>query len=117
MVTATSTNVFFFQGKSGRVYGVNGYISDVVGATVKFSANGAAGTGSDAYWRAPEPVLLFDASIITGPTVAVGCTMTQDGAAVAGTPLLFGAQLNSLATRGKLAVAFPAGALIGAVQF
>lgn len=117
MVTATSTNQLIFRGKSGRRYTLNCYISDVVAASVLMNINGAAGTASANYWRAPEPVVLTDASIITGPTVAVGMNLQQDGATVAGASLLFGTYLNTLAKTPQLAVAFPAGALIGAVQF
>lgn len=117
MVTATATNVFVFQGKSGRIYTINGYISDVVAAAVTFNANGAAAAGSLQYWRTPEAVRLFDASFITGPTVSTGMVMTQDGAVIAGSSLLLGAQLNTLANRVPLNITFPAGALIGAIQF
>jgi hypothetical protein len=117
MVTATTTNVFVFQGRSGRIYTINAAISDVVGAAVTFNANGAAAAGSNQYWRCPEPVVLTDAAFITGPTVAAGMIMTQDGAVVAGSALLLAGQLNTLATRVALKVAFPAGSLIGATQF
>ena len=117
MVTPTATNVLYFRGRSGRIYTVNAYVSDVIGANVLFNLNGAAGAASDTYIRLPEPAVLYDASIITGPTVATGMTFTQDGAVIAGSAVLLAAQLNTLATRGALAVAFPAGALIGAKQF
>ena len=116
MVTAT-TGIAYFKGKSGRIYTPGIYISDVIGAAVTFALSGAAGTGSLQYFRAPEPVVLFDMAIVTGPTVATGVLLTQDGANVAGTNTLISTQLTTLATRGSLAVAFPAGALVGATQF
>lgn len=117
MVTATSSNVLTFRGVSGRLYNVNCYISDVVGAKVLMNMNGAAGTGSDNNVRMPEPVVLVEASFITGPTVAVGCTLQSDGASLAASPLLFASFLNTLARLPKIAIAFPQGALISAVQF
>lgn len=117
MVTATATNFLSFKGRSGRMYNVNAYISDVVGAAVPLNVNGAAGTASSTFWRPPEDVALVDAAFITGPTVAVGIIMQNDGAQVPGTPLLLAAFLNTLATRPAIGIAFRAGSLISAQQF
>lgn len=117
MVTATSANLLSFRGKSGRIYQITAYISDVVGAQVLFSANGASSSTSPGYWRPPEAVLLYSASIITGPTVSVGMVMTSDGAVLAGTQLLYATFLNSLAQTPTMAIPFAAGTLIGANQF
>ena len=117
MVTATSSNVLIFQGRSKRIYPVNAYISDVVGANVKMNVNGAAGTGSDSFWKAPEDVALIDASIITGPTVAVGMVLQADGATIPASAVLFAKQLDTLNRRLPLAVPFNKGTNIAAVQF
>lgn len=117
MVTATSTNALIFKGRSGRIYNVNAYISDVVGASVPMNVNGAAASTSAQYWRPPEDVALVDAAFITGPTVAVGIVLQQDGATVAGTPLLLASFLNTLATRPAIGIAFRTGSLVSAQQF
>lgn len=117
MVTATSTNVLTFKGRSGRVYNVNAYISDVVGAKVTLNMNGAAGAASDTSIRFPEDVALIEAAFITGPTVAAGITLQSDGASLAASPLLLASFLNTLNRLPKLGIGFKAGALISAVQF
>lgn len=117
MVTATTSNVLTFQGRSGRIYNVNAYISDVVGAKVLLNMNGAAGAASDPYVVLPEDMALIEASFITGPTVAVGMILQQNGANLAASPLLFASFLNTLARLPKLGIGFKAGTQFSAIQF
>lgn len=116
MVTATN-GIFMFRGQSGRLYSINGYISDVVGANLTFNVAGAAVAGSDTTWRAPEAVVLEDIAITTGPTVAVGLLMKRDNAPVNASTINFKTVLDTLATRPRQAIPFPAGTLVGAVQY
>jgi len=116
-MTTPEQCTFTFKGASGRLYTVDGYVSDAAAAAVTFNPNGSAGSTSPQYWRCPEMVTLVDYSQVTGTGVAVGIYMTRDGAIVPGTSMRFANQLNSLAFRPALKVDFPAGALIGATQF
>ena len=117
MVAAPQNGTLTFVGSSGRIYNIDEYSSDVVAALITLSPNGAAGTGSLTYWRCPEDVVLVDYSIVTGLTDTVGLTMQQDGATVPGSIIRVANHLNTNPFRPKLQIAFPAGALVGAVQF
>lgn len=70
MVTA-GNGVLIFTGKSGRQYTLNFYSSDVNAAFCTFATNGAAGTGSQTFWNAPEDVVLTDVSFASSNTVAL----------------------------------------------
>lgn len=106
-----------FKGVSGRLYTIDAYISDVVAAPFTMNPNGAAVAGSSQYWRCPESVTLVDYSIATGNTVSVGAYFTRDGATIPGSSVRSANQLNTLAFRPALKIDFPAGCLIGAIQF
>jgi len=116
MVTPTNGTALF-RGASGRAYAVDVYISDVVGASCRFNLGGAAGAASDAYYVPPEPVVLEDLSVATGPTVMVGLNLTENGGVRPGTSYRIANFLNTLTARPRITVAFPQGALVGAVQF
>lgn len=115
-MVAAQTGTATFVGKSGRYYNIDVYLSDVAAAPATFNASGAAVAGSLQYFRAPEQVVLVDFSIITGLTATVALNWTQDGAIVSGTLIRMANQLNTNPLRPKLAIGFPAGALIGAIQ-
>lgn len=68
MVTTTN-GVLRLTGVSGKDYSYNIFISDVVGAALTFSTVGAAVAGSQNFIITPEPVILDDISVTTGPTV------------------------------------------------
>lgn len=117
MVTATTGTMTFRGVKSGRKYTVSCYISDVIGAAVTFNPSGAAVAGSNNYYVAPEDVVLDDASIITGPTVATGFNYTSNSNLVPASATLLGSVLTTIQTRNIPQIGFMAGRLIGAVQF
>lgn len=69
MVAAPQYGTFTFVGiRSGRVYNVDAYFSDVADALVNYDGGAGAGTTSPTSWTAPEPVLLVDQAIHTGMT-------------------------------------------------
>jgi len=117
-MSATPQNgTLTFIGKSGRIYNVDIYISDVAGSQATFNASGSAGASSLAYWRSPEDVSLIDYAMVTGTADTKGIVLSQDGATRNGAVLRYANFLNSLNKRTAVNVNFPAGALIGAIQF
>jgi hypothetical protein len=68
MVTATN-GTLQLRGVSGKVYSLNIYISDVIGAAVTMSLSGVAGTASQNFYILPENCVITDISVVTGPTV------------------------------------------------
>lgn len=115
MAATPKTGTLFFKG-ARQTYNVNIYVSDVAGANITLSANGTAGTGSSTTWRAPENVVLTDYAMITGTADTTSLTMQQDLANKPATVLPYATYLTTIATRPPINIAFPLGALIGAVQ-
>jgi hypothetical protein len=117
MVTATTATFSFKGTQSGRNYSTSGYISDVVGAAITFSQNGAAASTSPTFIQFQEPVVLVDVAVLTGPTVATGWTMTAANNTIPSSACLISPNLTTNANRSVPAIGFNARALIGAVQF
>jgi hypothetical protein len=113
-MAAAQNGTLSFLGASGRTYNVDMYTSDAAAGTQStFNPSGLAVAGSLNYWRAPEAVTLIDFAMHTG-TTQTGMVLTQDGAVRNGGVLKFVPFLDTIANRPKLAIAFPAGSLIGA---
>ena len=112
---AATTGTMYFVGASSRNYAVSIYVPDAVSTTVLFAPTGTAGTGSAAYWRAPEDVVLKDVLILAAPTATV-LNCTADGAAFNGNVVLYGAILYSAVNRTVPGWKFRAGSLIGATN-
>jgi len=106
----------FIGAKSGRIYSIDSYVSDVANAAVTFDPNGAAGASSLQYWQPPEDVVLIDYAQVTGTADTTALVLTQGGAIKPGTVLRYTVFLTSIATRPKLSIGFPANALVGAKQ-
>lgn len=108
----------FVGAKSGRIYSIDAYVSDVANAAVTFDPNGAAGASSLQYWQAPsdEAVVLIDYAMVTGTADTTALVLTQGGAIRPGTVLRYTVFLTTIATRPKLSVVFPANSLVGAKQ-
>lgn len=69
MVAAPQYGTFTFQGlKSGRIYNVDAYFSDVADALVKFDGGAGASTTSPDSFTLPEACILIDQAIVTGMT-------------------------------------------------
>lgn len=116
MVTATNATAVFKGLRSGTIYTVDMYISDVVAAPVTFSTSGLATSTSLTFWKAPEDVMLIDLSVISGPTVMVALQPTSNDGIVAGYMFRIANFLNSLATRAPISLGFAAGKNIGFIQ-
>lgn len=116
MAATPKNGTLMFRGRSGRLYSVSVYVSDVANALITLSNTGTAGTASLNYWRAPENVVLEDYAQITGTADTTALVLQQDGADINGAVLPYAIYLNSLNNRPKIAVPFPAGSLIGAKQ-
>lgn len=117
MVTPTN-GTLSFRGKSGQLYTVDAYISDVVNAAVTFNVGGgSAVAGSLPYWIPPEDVVLEDAAIHTGPTVAVGFYLTRNGTVAGASNIRLTTVLDTLNNRPKFAVPFLRNTQVGATQF
>jgi hypothetical protein len=114
MVTATTMQVKF---RGSRDYLVSGYISDVIGAKVKWNQNGVAGATSDDYVQFTEQVRLIDVSVLTGPTVMTGFNLQSGGQNVPGAAILISPNLSTNPQRSISQVLFRPSSLIGAVQF
>jgi hypothetical protein len=115
MVTPTYGTATF-AGASGRTYSVDFYIADVVGQAVRFDSGSGAGTGSLAYWKAPESVILKDLSIVANPTVMTALLLTADGAQIPGVRARIANFLNTLAFRPNISIGFKAGSSIGMIE-
>lgn len=114
MVTAETGNILF-QGKSGKTYGLSFYSSDVVGASCPMSLVGTAGTGSQTFWIAPEPVVMADISITTGNTVATSLSIYANDIPT-GNVVSEAAILNTLANRTFPRVPLKAGTKFTLIQ-
>lgn len=115
MVTATYGTAMF-KGASGKVYNVDLYISDVVGAVATMDSGQGASTTSLGFWKAPENVVLFDMSIVTGPTVMTSLIPTADGGVIPGVRFRIANFLNTLATRPAVAIGYKQGTNVGFTQ-
>lgn len=116
MAATPRNGSMIFLGKSGATYSIDVYISDVANAAVTWEPTGAAGTGSLTFWRTEEPVVLIDFSVATGLADTTNISLTQNGGLVSGSVIRYANFLNTINTRPKLAIAFPAGVNIGAKQ-
>jgi hypothetical protein len=116
-MTATPYNMTITAvGASGRVYCVDVYASDVNGEYLTFNPSGAAGPGSLQYWRAPENITIVDISS-SASTDTKGFVFLQDGQVKNGGVIRIANFLNTLQRRSPVNLYFPAGSLIGGVQF
>jgi len=68
-VTPTYGTATFVGAQSGKTYSKDLYISDVAAALVTWDGGQGASATSPTDWIPPEPVVLTDLSIVTGPTV------------------------------------------------
>jgi len=115
MVTPTYGTAMF-KGASGKTYAVDFYIADVVNTAVKFDGGSGASASSNAFWKCPENVMLYDLSIATGPTVMVALVPTADGGQIGNFRFRIANFLNSLATRPAIALGFRAGTNFGFIE-
>lgn len=114
MAAAQNGSMTFIGQQTGKTYIVDYYTADTgTGVLGTFNPSGAAGASSLTYWRAPENVMLIDFAMHTG-TTQTGLVLLMDGAIKNGGVLRYAQFLDTIASRPKLAIPFPAGSLIGA---
>ncbi len=69
MVAAPEYGTFTFQGqRTGRIYNVDMYFSDVADALLNFDGGAGASATSPTSFTAPEDLLLVDVAVVTGGT-------------------------------------------------
>ena len=115
MVTPTYGTAMF-KGVSGKIYNVDIYVSDVIGAVTTFDSGNGASSTSLGFWKAPENVSLFDLSLATGPTVMTQLVPTADGGLIPGVRFRIANFLNSLSLRPAIALGFKAGTNVSFTQ-
>jgi len=116
MVAAPQYAVFKFMGaRSGRSYSVDAYLSDVVGALVRFDAGDGASATSPDFWIAPEPVILTDFAIVTGMTDTTKIQMTRNGQPTMD-HLRFAMHVQTLAARPSLSTGVAPGVALRIIQ-
>jgi len=117
MVTATYGTATFYGLRSKQRHSVDFYIADVVGTQVKFGVSGPASATASPFFKAPEPMVLQDLSIVTGPTVMVGLKIKADDAVIPGKIVRIANFLNTLTTRPALGIGFAEGTNVGFEEF
>lgn len=116
MAATPQYGTFTFRGaRSGKIYNVDSYISDVNAAPVRFDGGSGAGSTSPDYWVPPEPVTLTDFAIVTG-TVDTTKIALQVGNNPTGNILRYALYLTTLAFRSSLRLGLPPGTQFRAQQ-
>jgi len=117
MAATPKNGVFTFVGlQTKRVYNVSVYLSDVANAKITLSSRGLAGTSSDTFWTAPEPVKMVDYSQTTGTADTDVLVLLSDDNIVPGSVLDYVSYVSTSSQRPPINVNFRAGAKIGAIQ-
>jgi len=107
---------FIFRGlRSGMSYNIDGYVSDVAAALVKWDGGAGAGAASPDNWTPPEAVSLVDFTMVTGAADTTKLQITRNQVPV-GAILRYTIHLTSLALRPRLNIPFLRGQKVGAIQ-
>jgi len=101
--------------RSRRIYNVDLYHSDVADALVNMDAGAGAGTTSPTSFTCPEPVLLFDYSIVTGMTDTTKVQVLRNNQPT-GDFLRFTQHLTTSARRSPVRLGFRPGTEIRMIQ-
>jgi len=115
MAAAPQTGTSIFRGKSGAIYAIDTYISDVVGALVNFDSGAGASATSETFWTAPEDVTLVDFTIVTGLTDTFTLRLTANSRNLQSL-IRHANHLNTLSFRPTLNTFFGAQERIGMIQ-
>jgi hypothetical protein len=115
MVTATTGTLTLKNLGSGKTQSYSIYISDVNAASVLFSTFGVAGTGSANFVNAPFDAVIWDISVITGPTVITQLNAFKNDVPRA-QPILLANVINNLQSRCIPQIGFRAGDKISITQ-
>ena len=98
--------VMLFRGvRSGKTYSQDVYIADVADALIHWDDGAGASATSRQEWTPPEPVVLTDFAVVTGPTVIFKLQMLR-GNQPTGDFLRLSLHLNTLANRPALMIGF-----------
>lgn len=115
MVATPQYCAFFFRGKSGKTYSVDGYVSDVNGARITWDGGSGAGTTSPTFWKPPEDVVLEDYSMVTGTADTEKIRLVVNGRPMQQV-LRYVPHLTTNASRPKLSIGFAQNVEISAFQ-
>jgi hypothetical protein len=116
MVAAPQYGTFTFIGaRSGRIYNVDAYFSDVAEASVKFDGGGGASSTSPDSWTPAEPVLLVDQAIVTGMTDTTKIQLLRNNQPT-GDFLRYTQHLTTSAFRSPVKLGFASGVQVRAIQ-
>ncbi len=115
MVTPIHGAFSFVGTLTGMTYSKDIYISDVVQTPIRWDSGVGATATSDTFWIAPEPVLLVDVSVVTGPTVMGRLQLLRNGVAT-GDMLGIVEHVSTSSARPRLRIPFATGAKIAANQ-
>ena len=104
-----------FKGRSGNIYSVDSYFSDVANALVTFDDGQGAGSGTNTFWIAPEPCYLFDVSIITGMADTTRAMVARNSIGV-GVILDYTTHVSTASFRPTLRIPFGTGSKLTVTQ-
>jgi len=114
-VTPTYASISFMGLRSRKTYTKDVYIADVANAQVHWDAGqGASGT-TPTEWICPEPVLLGDIAVVSGPTVIFKLQITRNGVPT-GDIIRLVPHLTTNPMRPRLQVGFETYARIAAIE-
>jgi len=116
MVAAPQSGTLVCRGlKSKTTYTIDIYITDVVGASVKFDGGAGASATSPDFYTFPEPVIIEDLSVVTGLTDTTKIRLVGNGKPSANI-LRYALHLTTLNNRPRLTVGVRAGSRLSAIQ-
>lgn len=116
MAATPQYGTFTFKGlRSGRIYNVDAYFSDVADALVTFDGGAGAGSTSPSSFTAPEPLLLIDQAIVTGTADTTKIQLLRNNQPT-GDFLRYTQHLTTLAQRSPVMLGFAQGVEIRALQ-
>ena len=101
--------------RTKKTYAKDVYFSDVAGGALRWDDGAGAGATSGEAWRAPEPVILMDLSVVTGLTDTTKLQLTRNGVPT-GDILRYSIHLTTLNNRPRLGIIFGQGDEITGLQ-
>lgn len=115
MVAAPRYGTMTVKNKLGIRIPIDIYISDVADAAVNFDNGRGAGSGTPAYWTAPESVAIVDISLASGLTDTTKVQPMVNNKSV-GAVIRYANQLNTLSFRTPLNLVVLAGQTLTMIQ-
>lgn len=115
MVAAPRYGTFSFMGRSGRIYNVDAYISDVADDLVTWDAGAGASATSPTSFTAPEPLVLIDLAVATGLTDTSKLQILRNNQPT-GDFLRYAQHINTSPFRSPLRLGFMPGVEVRAIQ-